>query len=265
MNDISLILEPPIARLRLDRPDRRNVLSRAMWGVLPVLCAEIAATPEALVVVLEGSGDHFCAGADIREFAAVYRDAQTIRDFNEAMQEGLKALIALDRPTIAALRGNTLGAGIALALCCDLRFCAEDAFLALPPAKLGILCGFVETRRLIQAIGPSRAKDLLFSGRRVECAQALAIGLIDRLVAPDELEATVLAYAGELARLSQHSIRGGKNAIEAIAGGLTDESPAFRAMIERAGAGEDFAEGWSAFLEKRAPKFRFRGRLDRLD
>jgi enoyl-CoA hydratase/carnithine racemase len=82
MNDISLILEPPIARLRLDRPDRRNVLSRAMWGVLPVLCAEIAATPEALVVVLEGSGDHFCAGADIREFAAVYRDAQTIRDFN---------------------------------------------------------------------------------------------------------------------------------------------------------------------------------------
>jgi enoyl-CoA hydratase/carnithine racemase len=261
MNDICLILESPIARIQLRRPDRRNAMSRAMWRALPGLCAEIAATNEALVVIVEGSNGHFCAGADIAEFETVYRDQDATRDYSDAIQDGLKALIALDRPTIAAMRGNAIGGGLALALCCDLRFCADDAFLAITPAKLGILYGFVETRRLVQTIGPARAKDLLFSGRRIACAEALAIGLIDRLVEPQKLEAAALAYASELARLSQYSIRGAKIAVAAVADDLDEESPAFRALIEGAAAGEDFAEGRSAFLNKRAPQFRFRGRL----
>ncbi len=264
MNDISLILEPPVARLRLDRPQRRNAMSRAMWLAVPDLCARAAASSEALVVVVEGAGGHFCAGADISEFETVSRDAEATRDYSQAIQQGLQALVALDRPTIAALRGNAIGGGLALALCCDLRFCADDAFLAITPARLGLLYGFLETRRLVETIGSARAKDLLFSGRRIACAEALAIGLIDRLVAAGELEATIAAYAGELARLSQRSIRGAKIAIEAIAGGLGAETPAFRAMVEGAAAGEDFAEGRSAFLDKRAPQFRFRGRLDPL-
>jgi enoyl-CoA hydratase/carnithine racemase len=265
MNDISLAIAPPFARIRLDRPDRRNAMSEAMWRALPQLCARIAATDEALVVVIEGAGGHFCAGADIGEFDTVYRDAASTRCYSDAIQEGLKALIALDRPTIAALRGNAVGGGLALALCCDLRFCAADAFLAITPAKLGILYGFVETRRLVQTIGPAHAKDLLFSGRRIACAEALAIGLVDRLVAVEELEGTVAIYGEELARLSQQSIRSGKRAVDAIVGGLGEESPAFRALIEQAAAGEDFAEGRSAFLNKRPPQFRFRGRLDPLD
>ncbi len=265
MNDISLILEPPVARIRLRRPERRNAMTRAMWRALPDLCSQIGATSEALVVILEGAGGHFCAGADISEFDAVYRDAEATRDYSQAIQDGLKALISLDRPTIAALRGNTIGAGVALGLCCDLRFCAQDAHLAITPAKLGILYGFVETRRLVQAVGPGRAKDLLFSGRRIACAEALAIGLIDRLVAAEALAATIDAYASELASLSQHSIRGAKIAVDVIAGGLDQESPAFRGMIEQAAAGEDFAEGRAAFLDKRAPQFRFRGRLEPLE
>jgi enoyl-CoA hydratase/carnithine racemase len=265
MSDISLIIEAPLARIRLDRPPRRNAMTRAMWRALPDLCARVAATSEALVVILEGANGHFCAGADISEFDVVYRDAEAVRDYYQAMQEGLGALAALDRPTIAALRGAAIGGGLALALCCDLRFCADDAFLAITPARLGILYGFVETRRLVQTIGPARARDLLFSGRRVACAEALAIGLIDRLVAAGQLEATIAGYASELASLSQYSVRGAKRAVEAIAGGLDGESSAFRAMIERAAAGEDFAEGRSAFLEKRAPQFRFRGQLDPMD
>jgi enoyl-CoA hydratase/carnithine racemase len=262
MSDISLIIEPPIARIRLDRPERRNAMSRAMWRALPGLCAEVAAAEDALVAIVEGAGGHFCAGADIGEFETVYRDAEATRDYTDAIQDGLKALVALDRPTIASLRGNAIGGGLALALCCDLRFCADDAYLAITPAKLGLLYGFVETRRLVAAVGPARAKDLLFSGRPVEGAEALAIGLIDRLVATAGLEQTVLGYAAELARLSQHSIRGAKMAVEAIAGGLETENPAFRGVVEGAAAGTDFAEGRAAFLVKRAPKFRFRGRLD---
>ncbi len=223
MSDISLIIEAPLARIRLDRPPRRNAMTRAMWRALPDLCARVAATSEALVVILEGAGGHFCAGADISEFDVVYRDAAAARDYYQAMQEGLGALAALDRPTIAALRGAAIGGGLALALCCDLRFCADDAFLAITPARLGILYGFVETRRLVQTIGPARARDLLFSGRRVACVEALAIGLIDRLVAAGQLEATIAAYASELASLSQYAIRGAKRAVEAIAGGLDVE------------------------------------------
>jgi enoyl-CoA hydratase/carnithine racemase len=264
MNDICLILDPPIARIRLSRPDRRNAMSRAMWRDLPGLCARIGDSSEALVVIVEGADGHFCAGADIGEFETVYRDRQATRDYSDAIQDGLKALIALDRPTIAAMRGAVVGGGLALALCCDLRFCAEDAFLAITPAKLGILYGFVETRRLIQTIGPGRAKDLLFSGRRIACAEALAIGLIDRLVAPERLEAAALDYATELTGLSQYSIRGAKRAVDAIAAGLETESGAFRGLIEQAAAGEDFAEGRAAFVGKRAPQFRFRGPLEPL-
>ena len=265
MSDIALILEPPVARIRLCRPDRRNAMSRAMWLALPEFCARIAATPEALVVVVEGADGHFCAGADIAEFETVYRDAAATRDYGDAIQDGLKALAALERPTLAALRGNAIGGGLALALCCDLRFCAEDAVLAITPARLGLLYGFVETRRLVEAIGPARAKDLLFSGRRVGGDEALAIGLVDRLVAPARLEAAVEAYARDLAGLSQQSIRGAKIAIEAIAAGLAEESPGFRALVETAAAGEDFAEGRAAFMAKRAPQFRFRGRIPPLD
>jgi enoyl-CoA hydratase/carnithine racemase len=265
MEHISLTLAPPFARLRLDRPAKRNAMSRAMWGAFPGLCAEIAAASEVLVVILDGAGGHFCAGADIGEFETVYRDEAATRDYSDAIQEALKALVALDRPVIAALRGNVIGAGLALALCCDLRFCADDAYLAIPPAKLGILYGFVETRRLLEAVGPGRAKDLLFSGRRIACAEALAIGLIDRVLPAEKLEESVLTYADELTRLSQFSIRGAKRAVDAIAGGLDRESPAFRALIGRAAAGEDFAEGRSAFLAGRTPNFRFGGPLDPLD
>jgi enoyl-CoA hydratase/carnithine racemase len=261
MNEISLLLEPPIARIRLNRTDRRNAMSRAMWRALPDLCARIGATSEALVVVLEGSGGHFCAGADISEFKTVFADAAATHDYNEAIQDALKALIALDRPSIAALQGNCIGGGLALALCCDLRFCADDAWLAIPPARHGLLYGFVETDRLVQTIGPARAKDLLFSARRVEVAEALSIGLVDRLTAAGGLQPAILAYANELAKLSQHSIRGAKIAVEAIAAGLSRESPAFRGLIERAAAGEDYLEGRSAHLNKRAPEFTFRGRL----
>jgi enoyl-CoA hydratase/carnithine racemase len=264
MSEISLIIDAPIARIRLDRPERRNAMTRAMWLALPGLCAEIADREDVLVVVLEGARGHFCAGADIGEFATVYRDAEATRDYSDAIQQALKALLAVDRPTIAALRGNAIGAGLSLALSCDLRFCADDAHLSTPPAKLGALYGFIETRRLVETVGPARAKDLLFSGRRVPCAEALAIGLVDRLVSAASLERTIDDYAAELAALSQYSIRGAKRAVDAVAAGLAGETPAFRDLVERAGLGEDFAEGRAAFLAKRKPVFRFRSRLDPL-
>jgi len=258
MTDIALQFEPPFARIVLNRPERRNAISRAMWRALPAIRTAIEARQDILVALIEGAGGHFSVGADIAEFGDVYRDAAATRDYGDAVQDGLKALIDLDRPTIAVLHGNVVGGGLGLALACDLRFCAADAHLAVTPAKLGLIYGHAETRRLVELVGPSRAKDLLFTGRRVETEEALAIGLIDRRV-ETALQDTVLGYARGLALLSQASIRGGKRAVDAIAAGMPVETPAFRALAEQAALGPDFAEGRAAFAEKRTPRFAFRG------
>src|SRR6202012_923675 len=112
---------------RLNAPARRNAISRAMWLRLPEICAAVEAERETLVVIVEGESGPFSGGADISEFAEVYRAAAATRDYVETMQGGLTALAALDRPTIAALTGAAIGGGLGLALCCDLRFWAEDA------------------------------------------------------------------------------------------------------------------------------------------
>ena len=265
MSDIDLTFAGPLARVRLDSPARRNAMSRTMWLALPRICAAIGARADALVVVVEGAGGDFCAGADIQEFAEVYRDAAAAHDYVNAIQDGLMALAALDRPTIAALTGAAVGGGLGLALCCDLRFCADDAMLAITPAKLGLLYGHVETRRLVELVGPACAKDLLFSGRRIAPAEALAIGLVDRVAPAHELAGAVAAYCTVLAGLSQRSIRGAKRAVDAIARGMPAESRAFREAVEDAAMGEDFREGRAAFTEKRAPGFTFRGRTDAVD
>jgi enoyl-CoA hydratase/carnithine racemase len=161
------------------------------------------------------------------------------------------------------MRGVAIGAGLGLALACDLRFCDADAHLAITPARLGLVYGHAETRRLIELVGPSRAKDLLFTARRIETDEALAIGLIDRRV-ETALQETVLGYARGLADMSQMSIRGGKRAIDAIAAGMSREAPSYRALTEAAALGPDFVEGWAAFTAKRAAKFAFRGSTARL-
>ena len=258
MTDISLRFEPPFARIILNRPERRNAITRAMWRALPAIRAAIEARTDVLAALVEGEGAHFSAGADIAEFDDVYRDATATRDYGDAVQDGLKALMDLDRPTIAVIRGVAVGGGLGLALACDLRFCAADAHLAIPPARLGLVYGHVETRRLAELVGPSRAKDILFTGRRIETDEALAIGLIDRRV-ETALQETVLGYARGLADLSQMSIRGAKRAVNAIAAGMSKETPGFRALNEAAALGPDFAEGRAAFAAKRAAKFAFRG------
>jgi enoyl-CoA hydratase/carnithine racemase len=258
MTDISLRFEPPFARIVLNRPDRRNAISRAMWRALPAIRAAIEAREDMLVALIEGEGANFSSGADISEFDQVYRDAAAIRDYGDAMQDGLNALIALDRPTIAVMRGAAIGGGIGLALACDLRFCAADAHLAITPARLGLIYGHAETRRLVELVGPSRAKDLLFTARRIETDEALAIGLIDRRIETALLE-TVFGYARGLADMSQASVRASKRAIDAVAAGMSVETPGYRALAEWAAQGLDFVEGRAAFAGKRTPRFTFRG------
>ena len=252
MREIALECEPPLARIRLDRPDRRNAMSLAMWRALPEICADIEARADVRVVIVEGAGGHFCAGADISEFDVTFGDLEAARTYLDAIEAGLEALVALDRPVIAMLEGNAIGGGLAIGLSCDLRFCADDAHLAIPPAKLGLLYGPVETRRLVEMVGPAHARDLLFSGRRVTTQEALAMGLIDRRAPASELRGAVESYAREIAVLSQASIRGAKKAVEAV---MKGDAASLRGLVEEAAMGGDFREGRTAFGDKRKPRF----------
>ena len=253
MAEIELAFDAPLARIKLNRPERRNAMSRAMWLGLADAASEIYTRNDVKIVLVEGVGGNFCSGADISEFDSVFADADSARDYLAAIEKGLTALARLDRPTIALFEGASIGGGLAVGLSCDLRFAAEYAHIAVPPAKLGLLYGPLETRRLVELVGPSRAKDLLFSGRRVETAEALAIGLIDRRVPAATLRAEAEAYAHALAKLSQTSIRGAKAMVSAISGGEASEF--LRTRVEQAAMGADFREGRTAFAEKRRPRF----------
>ncbi|MDE3174561.1 MAG: enoyl-CoA hydratase/isomerase family protein [Pseudomonadota bacterium] len=256
MSVLRLVVEAPLARLVLDRPERRNAMSAAMWRGLGDLCGEIESRSEIEAVIVEGVGGHFCSGADIAEFDQVFADLDAARAYLGAIERGLEALARLDRPSIAKIEGSAVGGGLALALACDLRFAAEDAHLAIPPAKLGLLYGPVETRLLVETIGAAAARDLLFSARRVDADEALRLGLIHRRLAASELGAAVEAQARDWTKLSAGSIRGAKKAVRAVLDANIGE---LRALVETAAMGADFREGRAAFAAKRAPQFGRRG------
>ena len=252
MSDLRLVLEPPLARIVLSRPERRNAMSAAMWRDLAELSADIEACVEVAAVVVEGAGGHFCAGADIGEFDEVFADADSARAYLGAIERALEALSRLDRPTLAKIEGSAVGGGLAIALACDLRFAADDAHLAVPPARLGLLYGPVETRLLVEVVGPAVAKDLLFSARTVEPQEALRLGLINRCLPPTELTPAADAQAQAWSRLSQNSIRGAKKAVRAALAANREE---MRALVQVAALGEDFREGRAAFKAKRPAQF----------
>jgi enoyl-CoA hydratase/carnithine racemase len=252
MTEVRLVFAAPLARLVLDNPERRNAMAWVMWRDLEQVCADIEARADIDAVIVEGVGGHFCAGADIAEFDENFADIETARGYLGAIERGLEALAGLDRPTIAKVEGSTIGGGLAIALACDLRFAAQDTHLAAPPAKLGLIYGPVETRLLVESIGPAAAKDMLFSARRVDAEEALRLGLIDRRLAPEALAEAVEAQARAWTTLSRGSIRGAKKAVRAA---LSGDAGTLRALVEAAAMGEDFREGRAAFKAKRPPRF----------
>ncbi len=252
---IRLTFADAIATVTLNRPDVRNAMSSAMWSALPPLMDRLAGDEDVRAVILTGAGGHLCVGADISEFETAFADAGRARTYNDLVQEGQQAITRLPRPTIAAIPGMAVGAGCGLAMACDLRFAAEGAQLAMPPAKLGANYPFEGTRQLVQLVGPARAKDMLFSARLIAADEALRIGLIDRVVPEDALMGEVRAYASTVADLSASSVRVTKEIIQAILDGADVETAELKNLFDGSFAGEDFREGYRSFLEKRRPRF----------
>lgn len=249
-----IVLTPgPIARLTIAAPSSRNAMAAPMWAALPEVAARIAADPAIRVVIVTGAGGTFCAGADISEFEEVYATPERAARYNATVRAAISAIRAVPTPVLARIEGSCFGGGVALALACDLRFADAGAVLAITPARLGIAYSPADTALVVQAVGAARARDLLYSARRVGAAEAAAIGLIDRCCAAGTLDAEVDAYAVELARLSPASIAQAKATINALTAAQAE--PAIMDGFAALFVGPDFAEGRAAFRERRPPRF----------
>ncbi len=243
-----------VAVLTLNRPPV-NALSSALAADLAA-AVDRAADPAVRAVVVTGS-PHFAAGADITELqAAAAGDDQAL---SSDLSRDLTDLERLGKPSIAAVRGFALGGGLELALACDFRYLAEDARVGLPEIKLGIYPGAGGTQRLPRLIGIARARDLIYTGRHVRAAEALAIGLADRVVPADDLAGAAMEAAQSLAKGATVAIGAAKRAINGGYGrplgeGLALEAEGFLQCL----ATEDAREGLTAFLEKREAAFKGR-------
>ena len=204
-----------VALLTVDRPPA-NALDLQVVHEISRAASETALQPEVGAIVVTGHGKQFVAGADIKVMRDI--DLAGFAYFVNAIQRALNDLEALPLPVIAAINGNAMGGGLELALACDLRFAGEHVRLGVPEVRLGLLPGAGGTQRLCETIGKGRALELLYTGRQVSAAEAHALGLVNRVVKPDELVAAAQALASEMASCVPHVLTGYKKLIDEGAG-----------------------------------------------
>jgi enoyl-CoA hydratase/carnithine racemase len=242
-----------IVEIRLNRPERMNALGVATVAALERAVREAAAT-RARVVLLRGSGRAFCAGADLKERKGMDLAARLAH--NGAIRAAIDAIAGARFVTIAVLNGLALGGGLELALACDLRIAAAGISLGLPESRVGAFPGAGGTQRLPRLIGASRALQMMLSGEPVTSEYALGIGLVNEVVAPEELPARAHAFAQMLASRSAPALSAIKRLVYQgvdlpLAEGLGIERAALPDILGSA----DYAEGLAAFAERRPPRF----------
>ena len=243
-----------IAWVVFDNPDRHNALTPRMEAALDRLGPELNADPEVRVVVVRGSGTRaFMSGADITQLADWGGGEEARARHQKGVALGLRAI---DKPLIAMIHGWCMGGGIVTALAADIRIAADDARFGIPAARLGIGYPLEAVQSLVEVVGPANASMLLLSGDRISAADALRIGLVNRVAPSAELESAVTQLAHTLvgnAPLSMLSTKTSIRAVRAGAGpGATEEA---RRLIALCRASRDHAEGRQAFAEKRPPRF----------
>lgn len=243
-----------VARLLIDRPDKRNAMDQSMWEAVPALVATAMADEAVRLLILASARPGpFCAGADIGEFATASADP-VWRARNQAAIRGTQlALARAEKPTLAVIDGDAIGGGCGMALACDVRIASPRARMGITPAKLGLVYPLHDTRLLVDLVGPSQAKRLLFTATLIDAAEALRLGLVD--IVADDLDAEVAAFSAAVLGASPTSQRGSKAIIQRIVEGAHDDDRASAAGFDAAFTGADFHEGVAAFLAKRKPVF----------
>jgi enoyl-CoA hydratase/carnithine racemase len=246
-----------IARLIIDRPEKRNAFDQQMWERFPALLSAAMNDAEVRVLLLQSAEPGiFSAGADIAEFSSGASDPQWRSRNQAAIRRAQHELARAGKPTIALVDGSCVGGGCGLAIACDLRVAGSRARFGITPARLGLVYSLHDTKLLVDLVGPAQAKRILFTGDLIDAAEAERIGLVD-LVAEDA-DAAAQGLAARIAAASPHSVRASKRIIRRILDGQAEDDDETRLAFDAAFEGEDFEEGVSAFLARREPKFRSR-------
>ena len=255
MSSTSFDVDGAVATLTFNRPEAKNALTWEMYDALCHPCERVDLDRTIHVFVIKGQGGAFAAGTDIAQFTAV-----TTREHALAYERKLDSIIdrleRVDVATIAQVEGVAAGGGCAIALACDLRVCTPAARFGVPIARtLGNCLSVTNYARLLELVGPAHLKDLLFTGRLIDAAEARSVGLVSRLVEPESVEAVVKELAQTIAVNAPLTIRATKEAVRRI---LRSRRPAHEAIDDLIAAcymSEDFKNAVSAFLEKRQPTF----------
>jgi enoyl-CoA hydratase/carnithine racemase len=251
-------VEDGVATIRVDRP-KMNALDAQVQEEIRAAATECAEREDVKAVVVWGGERVFAAGADIKEMADMSYTDMVRR--SGALQSSFSAVARIPKPVVAAVNGYALGGGCELALCADVRVAAEDAVLGQPEILLGIIPGAGGTQRLSRLVGPSKAKDLIFTGRFVKAEEALTIGLVDRVVPAGEVYAEAVAWAKQFSGAASYALRAAKDAVDRglevdIETGLEIERQQFAALF----ATEDRSIGMKSFVEEGPGKAKFVGR-----
>jgi enoyl-CoA hydratase/carnithine racemase len=256
-----LLLDRPaeaVARLTISNPDRRNALDHEILDAIAEVMPQLDRGIENRCVLITGAPPLFSAGYDIAGIPeqSFERDAEALvaHPFHAAME----AIARHPWPTVAAINGHCLGGGLELAITCDLRICAAGAKLGMPPAKLGLIYGHTGLRKFLDVVGLPRTKELFLTGRNFDATRAEEFGLVNEVVAEEELEREAVALGAAIAENAPLSMRGNKHAIDLLNASpeLTEQQEAgLVALRESCFASEDFREGIRAFAEKRRPQW----------
>ncbi|WP_112239689.1 enoyl-CoA hydratase/isomerase family protein [Kribbella monticola] len=254
---VNLTVSDGVGTIRLDRP-KMNALNVQVQDEIRAAAEQAAADDAVRAVVIYGGERVFAAGADIKEMADMSYGDMVKR--SGPLQASLSAVAAIPKPTVAAITGYALGGGCELALCADYRIAAEDAKLGQPEILLGIIPGAGGTQRLSRLVGPSKAKDIIYTGRFVDAAESLQIGLVDKVVPAAEVYDAAVAWASQFSRGAALALRAAKEAIDAGLGvdlntGLEIERQQFAALF----ATEDRSIGMKSFVENGPGKAEFKG------
>ncbi len=254
---------PGVVRLTISNPTKRNALDHPILDAISETLATLGAPEQdARCVIVTGAHGMFSAGYDIAEIPEAEFEERAERLVAHPFTQAIDALEAFPLPTLAVLPGHTIGGGLELALSCDLRIAQDAIKLGMPPAKLGLVYSHTGLRRFIDAIGAARTRELFLLGSYIDAPTALSWGLVNRLAAPEQLEALALATASELADNAPLSQRGNKRVIAALLGAeaeLAADVEAELIELRRASfASEDMREGMRAFAERRPARWRGR-------
>lgn len=254
---MTLQVSGAIATITVDRPGKRNALGLSAWRALARAAAAIEHDPAVGVVIVRGAGGTFGAGNDIAELNALRGDPEGSEVFGFAMAEAMTAIENIPTPVIMAIEGSCYGAGVALILAGDLRIASENAIFAITPAKLGALYLASDLHRVVAAVGQGQARRLLYTAAPVNASEAASMGLVDIILPLAEFETELLRLAQGLLTGSPYTLRRTKEMLRDTGHGRPspETSASLRPFVE-AMQGPDFAEGVSAFLNRRSPRFR---------